>query len=149
MENQHLTLKIKGKKLKKKKKSLLQRSWSILSKCQISLTLCFIKACFQASLSISSSFSFSLFVPVNLLAALLNYWTNVTSYPLLSYFLTALTDAIIKTLSGKSWTKYILCLSCFSFFFKKISHWRSGGESACRCRGHGFEPWSGKIPHAA
>ena len=27
--------------------------------------------------------------------------------------------------------------------------WRSGGESACQCRGHGFEPWSGKIPHAA
>ena len=27
--------------------------------------------------------------------------------------------------------------------------WRSGGESTCQCRGHGFEPWSGKIPHAA
>ena len=27
--------------------------------------------------------------------------------------------------------------------------WRSGWESACRCRGHGFEPWSGRIPHAA
>ena len=26
--------------------------------------------------------------------------------------------------------------------------WRSGWESACRCRGHGFEPWSRKIPHA-
>ena len=26
--------------------------------------------------------------------------------------------------------------------------WRSGQESACQCRGHGFEPWSGKIPHA-
>ena len=25
---------------------------------------------------------------------------------------------------------------------------RSGWESACQCRGHGFEPWSGKIPHA-
>ena len=25
--------------------------------------------------------------------------------------------------------------------------WRSGWESACQCRGHGFEPWSGKIPH--
>ena len=21
-------------------------------------------------------------------------------------------------------------------------------ENACQCRGHGFEPWSGKIPHA-
>ena len=27
--------------------------------------------------------------------------------------------------------------------------WRSGWESACQCRRHGFEPWSGKIPHAA
>ena len=27
--------------------------------------------------------------------------------------------------------------------------WRSGWESACQCRGHRFEPWSGKIPHAA
>ena len=26
--------------------------------------------------------------------------------------------------------------------------WRSGWESACQCRGHGFKPWSGKIPHA-
>ena len=26
--------------------------------------------------------------------------------------------------------------------------WRSGRESACQCRGHGLEPWSGKIPHA-
>ena len=26
---------------------------------------------------------------------------------------------------------------------------RSGWESACQCRGHGFEPWSGTIPHAA
>ena len=30
-----------------------------------------------------------------------------------------------------------------------LSRWRSGWESACQCRGHGFEPWSGKIPHAA
>ena len=27
--------------------------------------------------------------------------------------------------------------------------WRSGWESACQCRAHGFELWSGKIPHAA
>ena len=27
--------------------------------------------------------------------------------------------------------------------------WHSGWESACQCRGHGFEPWSGKIPCAA
>ncbi|XP_057408540.1 disks large homolog 2 isoform X9 [Balaenoptera acutorostrata] len=27
--------------------------------------------------------------------------------------------------------------------------WRSGWESACQCRGHGFVPQSGKIPHDA
>ena len=27
--------------------------------------------------------------------------------------------------------------------------WRSGWESSCQCRGHGFEPWSRRIPHAA
>ena len=27
--------------------------------------------------------------------------------------------------------------------------WCSGWESACQCSRHGFEPWSGKIPHAA
>ena len=27
--------------------------------------------------------------------------------------------------------------------------WSSGWESVCQCRGNGFDPWSGKIPHAA
>ena len=27
--------------------------------------------------------------------------------------------------------------------------WCSGWGSACQCRGHRFEPWSGRIPHAA
>ena len=45
-------------------------------------------------------------------------------------------------------------LCTFPGFFPKnnprgLPWWRSGWESACRCRGHGFEPWSGKIPHAA
>jgi len=26
--------------------------------------------------------------------------------------------------------------------------WLSGKESACQCRRHQFDPWSGKIPHA-
>ena len=33
--------------------------------------------------------------------------------------------------------------------FLGLPWWRSGWESACQCRGHGFKPWSGKIPHAA
>ena len=27
--------------------------------------------------------------------------------------------------------------------------WLSVKEAACQCRRHGFDPWSGKIPHAA
>ena len=26
--------------------------------------------------------------------------------------------------------------------------WRNRWESTCQCRGHGFKPWSGRIPHA-
>ena len=43
--------------------------------------------------------------------------------------------------------------SARSFIYLKnvrgLRWWRSGWESACQCRGHRFEPWSGKIPHAA
>ena len=37
---------------------------------------------------------------------------------------------------------------CFKCVSQGLPWWRSGWESACQCRGHGFEPWSGKIPHA-
>ena len=33
--------------------------------------------------------------------------------------------------------------------FHGFPWWRSGWESACQCRGHGLEPWPGKLPHAA
>ena len=33
-------------------------------------------------------------------------------------------------------------------FNLRLPWWRSGWESACQCRRHGFEPWSGRIPHA-
>ena len=29
-----------------------------------------------------------------------------------------------------------------------LPRWSSGWEPACHSRGHGFDPWSGKIPHA-
>ena len=29
-----------------------------------------------------------------------------------------------------------------------LTWWHSGQESACQCRGHRFNPYSGKIPHA-
>ena len=30
----------------------------------------------------------------------------------------------------------------------RLLFWSSGEESTCQCRGHRFDPWSGKIPHA-
>ena len=30
----------------------------------------------------------------------------------------------------------------------RLPWWLSGKESACQCRRHRFDPWSGKIPHA-
>ena len=47
--------------------------------------------------------------------------------------------------------RYFLIIKVAHGYCKKIRGlpwWRSGWESACQCRGHGFEPWSGKIPHA-
>ena len=46
--------------------------------------------------------------------------------------------------------KYVFFLiKILSSYFRGLPWWRSGWESACQCRGHGFEPWSGRIPHAA
>ena len=36
-----------------------------------------------------------------------------------------------------------------SKWIQGLPWWCSRWESACQCRGHGFEPWSGRIPHAA
>ena len=30
-----------------------------------------------------------------------------------------------------------------------LPSWSGGWESACQCRGHGFDPWSRRIPPAA
>ena len=52
---------------------------------------------------------------------------------------------------------YISCISFFFFFFFNsysfkrtlgLPWWLSGKESICQCRRHGFDPLSGKIPHA-
>ena len=55
----------------------------------------------------------------------------------------------------------ICCLLCFVIHSHRNHHahlknrspglpwWLSGEESTCQCRRHRFDPWSGKIPHAA
>ena len=36
----------------------------------------------------------------------------------------------------------------FKVSIQEFPWWSSGQESACQCRGHRFNPWCGKIPHA-
>ena len=51
---------------------------------------------------------------------------------------------------------YFMVFLSFSSFKKKkknvefqgLPWWLSGKETSCRCRRHGFDPWSGKISHA-
>ena len=52
----------------------------------------------------------------------------------------------------KQWPRerHILSLSLSFLIYKTgqgLPRGLSGKESACRCRRHGFDPWSGKIPH--
>ena len=77
-------------------------------------------------------------------------------------------DGDIKRVSTKEWAKstgydpvklftkvriaffitvdrFLLC--CFKLVCDLIglSRWHSGKESACQCRRHGFDPWTGRI----
>ena len=58
-----------------------------------------------------------------------------------------------RTLLKKPWTDLLDSLRICDWVRQKatvgLPWWHSGWESACQCRGHGFEPWSGRIPHAA
>ena len=38
---------------------------------------------------------------------------------------------------------------CFQRAISGLPWWLSGKESTCKCRRQGFDPWPGKIPHAA
>ena len=56
---------------------------------------------------------------------------------------------------GASWVSHCCCNKLSQTLWLKIKiyyfglpWWCSCQESACQWRGHGFEPWSGKIPHA-
>ena len=53
---------------------------------------------------------------------------------------------VLLTIYVDPWT---ICNIILFWKFIGLPWWRSGWESACQCRRHGFEPWSGKIPHAA
>ena len=46
----------------------------------------------------------------------------------------------MKSYCSLSWPK-----SLFKVFIWGLPWWSSGWESACHCRGHGLDPWSGKM----
>ena len=45
-------------------------------------------------------------------------------------------------------TNLILLITYFKNIKKELPWWLRGKESTCRCRGHHFNPWFRKIPHA-
>ena len=59
----------------------------------------------------------------------------------------------VRQIFGKRNLKTFWYMLIITLFFKMdligLPWWCSGWESACQCRGHGFEPRSGRIPHAA
>ena len=51
-------------------------------------------------------------------------------------------------LASKPYSSHYTSVLLFINMCQGLPWWCSGWESACQCRGHRFEPWSGKIPHA-
>ena len=103
-----------------------------------------------------------------LLSRELNSWILISSHSS-SLFFSCPGSCSEKLWSKSEWRKEVLLFNK-DFPFSLLKHrmgmrqqskfvlkksflglpwWRSGSESSCQCRGHGFEPWSGKIPHAA
>ena len=58
-------------------------------------------------------------------------------------------DCIPWSSMGLQRVGYELYLLRASYMFVSgLAWWHSEEESTCQCRGHGFDPWSRKIPHA-
>ena len=76
---------------------------------------------------------------------------TVCQFPLFltSYFLCVFLLSVNSTMLEGRLKKIQTFIILNNTFNIGLPWWRSGWESACQCRGHGFEPWSGKIPHAA
>ena len=77
---------------------------------------------------------------------------------MLNHLIFVYVDVIAMMKVGKKGPNHIFRILEFylEWYFIKLKMknrglpwWRSGWESACQCRGHGFKPWSGKISHAA
>ena len=68
-------------------------------------------------------------VGLEVLSSIISSWFFCTMVLTSSIVSNSLASSFLKMGSGHPW-------------------WYSGLESACQCRGHGFDPWSRKIPHA-
>ena len=67
-------------------------------------------------------------------------------------------ESMTKRLNDKGLPSFLACLIflypgycflCLDIPLFGLPWWLSGKESACQCRRHRFDPWSGRIPHAS
>ena len=74
-----------------------------------------------------------------------------TAREFLTFFFFLIFIYLFMVASGLSCSMWDLFFFFFFniYLFLGLPWWHSGWESACQCRGHGFGPWPGKIPHAA
>ena len=66
---------------------------------------------------------------------------------LINKWINKCTESKILASKGRMKTSSFKCQ--IKVAIEGLPWWCSGWESACQCGGHGFEPWSGGIPHAA
>ena len=74
-------------------------------------------------------------------------WTHIPTRILLLPFLFSV-DSRGQLSTMWSQTQPIFPWSTLKGFPHGLPWWYSGWKSICQCRGHRFDPWSRKIPHA-
>ena len=85
--------------------------------------------------------------PTDLLSAGLPHTFNLGKKK--AYLQSIIKQGAIKLINSVLIIMFYIWMEYYKSEAIGLPWWRSGWESACQCRGHGFESWSGRIPHAA